>query len=74
MTGLLIALVKAYRLAFAPFFGPCCRFVPSCSHYAEQALRTHGPRRGLGLALRRIARCHPFARGGLDEVPETAGR
>jgi len=72
MTVLLVAFVRAYRLALAPFFTPCCRFEPSCSAYTEACLRTHGPLRGSWLGLRRIARCHPFSQGGLDPVP--AGR
>ena len=72
VTGVLVAVVRAYRLSFAPFFTPCCRFEPSCSAYTEACLRAHGPLRGSWLGLRRIARCHPFSRGGLDPIP--AGR
>ncbi|HET6582644.1 MAG TPA: membrane protein insertion efficiency factor YidD [Nannocystaceae bacterium] len=50
--------------------GPRCRFYPSCSHYACEALETHGLARGLGLAVRRVLRCHPFHPGGVDPVPE----
>jgi uncharacterized protein len=64
-------LVRAYRAALAPFFGPCCRYLPSCSAYAEEALARHGAGRGSWLALRRICRCHPLARGGYDPVPGT---
>lgn len=62
-------LFAAYRTALRPFFGPSCRFEPSCSHYAEQAIALHGLWRGGSLAARRIARCHPFAAPGLDPVP-----
>jgi putative membrane protein insertion efficiency factor len=69
VTMLLVWLVRAYRAALVPFFGPCCRFLPSCSQYAEDALHTHGWWRGGALTLYRLGRCHPFARGGLDPVP-----
>ena len=66
---LLIALVRGYQLALSPFFGGSCRFLPSCSAYAIEAIRMHGAWRGAVLALRRLARCHPFARAGHDPVP-----
>lgn len=66
---LLLLLVDAYRLALSPLLGGHCRFFPSCSVYAQDALRTHGARRGTWLALRRLARCHPFSTGGFDPVP-----
>lgn len=69
VTALLLSVVRAYRLALTPFFGPCCRFEPSCSAYTEESLRIHGPLRGAWLGLRRILRCHPFSAGGLDLVP-----
>ncbi|MFW5971732.1 MAG: membrane protein insertion efficiency factor YidD [Desulfovermiculus sp.] len=68
--GLLIGLVRAYQRLVSPFFPASCRFIPSCSEYTLQALFTHGIFRGLGLALWRILRCHPLARGGYDPVPE----
>jgi len=61
--------IDAYRATLAPLVGGYCRFYPSCSIYAEQALRRHGARRGLVLTLRRLLRCHPFRAGGYDPVP-----
>jgi len=65
----LLFLVEAYRLTLSPLMGGHCRFVPSCSLYAEEALRRHGAVRGAGLAARRVLRCHPFHPGGADPVP-----
>lgn len=66
----LIGLVRAYQLVPTPMGGvPRCRFLPSCSSYALQALRRHGALRGTWLAARRLARCHPWNPGGFDEVP-----
>jgi putative membrane protein insertion efficiency factor len=67
-----LILIRAYQLALAPFSGGACRFTPSCSEYAIDALATHGLARGLWLALRRVARCHPFATPGVDPVPPRA--
>jgi len=61
--------IELYRWTLAPILGGHCRFHPSCSEYAEQALKRHGARRGLALSVRRIARCQPFAAGGFDPVP-----
>ena len=69
MTALLVLLVRGYRRALSPLLGPRCRFAPSCSAYALEALTVHGARRGGWLAMRRIARCHPFNPGGHDPVP-----
>jgi putative membrane protein insertion efficiency factor len=69
VTMALIALVQAYRLLLSPLLGPSCRFAPSCSQYAIEAIQTHGPLRGSRLALGRVLRCHPFHRGGFDPVP-----
>lgn len=65
----LIGLIHAYRLLFSGWLGGQCRFYPSCSHYAEQAIRIHGAVRGSALAAWRILRCGPFTRGGVDHVP-----
>ena len=62
-------LIRGYQLAISPLFGPRCRFYPSCSHYAMEAIETHGALRGTWLSIRRIARCHPFHEGGFDPVP-----
>ena len=69
MTRLLVGLVRAYRAVLAPLLSPRCRFVPSCSAYAIDALETHGALRGSWLTVRRLGRCHPFHRGGMDPVP-----
>ncbi|WP_319559784.1 membrane protein insertion efficiency factor YidD [Marispirochaeta sp.] len=65
----LIFLVKLYRFAISPLFPPSCRFYPTCSAYTLEALRKHGPVKGLGLSVRRILRCHPYNPGGHDPVP-----
>jgi putative membrane protein insertion efficiency factor len=71
----LLALIAFYRFAISPLLGPHCRFHPTCSAYAAQALREHGLLRGSWLAVRRILRCHPYHPGGLDPVPPaSAGR
>lgn len=66
---ILLLAIDAYRALLAPLIGGYCRFVPSCSVYAAEAIRRHGARRGAGLALRRLLRCHPFHAGGPDPVP-----
>ena len=66
---LLIAPIRFYQLCISPMFPPACRFTPTCSQYAIEAIRTHGPLRGLLLALRRIGRCHPWGGSGYDPVP-----
>lgn len=65
----LIWLIRAYQLAISPMLGNRCRFFPSCSEYAMEALEKHGPVRGLWLGLRRVGRCHPWHPGGYDPVP-----
>ncbi len=65
----LVFLVRAYRTLVSPLLPPACRFYPSCSAYAETALRRHGALKGGWLAARRLARCHPFHPGGIDPVP-----
>jgi uncharacterized protein len=68
----LIALVLGYRLLFKPWLGSSCRFEPTCSAYALEALRRHGAAAGGALAARRLLRCHPWCAGGCDPVPEHA--
>ena len=65
----LVALVKIYQWCISPFTPASCRFVPTCSQYALEALRKHGPLKGGWLALQRIARCHPWGGHGYDPVP-----
>jgi putative membrane protein insertion efficiency factor len=69
----LLAVVGAYRRWISPLLAPRCRFAPTCSAYALEAVATHGALRGGWLALRRLARCHPFHPGGLDPVPSASG-
>lgn len=71
---LLIAPIRVYRRFLSPLLPPLCRFHPSCSVYAMGALNTHGPIKGLWLAVRRLSRCHPFNAGGFDPVPPVKGR
>jgi hypothetical protein len=66
----LLFLLRAYRLIVPPLTGPCCRYYPSCSAYASEAIEKHGAVRGVWLAGRRVLRCHPFHEGGFDPVPE----
>jgi len=66
---LLVTLIRAYRFAISPLLGSHCRFYPSCSAYAMEAVQVHGPIRGCYLAVRRLLRCHPWHEGGVDPVP-----
>lgn len=72
--GLMTAPIKLYRLLISPLLGPRCRFAPSCSEYAEEALHTHGALRGSWLTLRRLARCHPWGNHGYDPVPDVPSK
>lgn len=65
----LLALIEAYRLLLSPLLGGHCRFLPSCSLYAAEAVHRHGALAGVRLAVKRLARCHPFRPGGYDPVP-----
>ena len=69
MNKLLVWILRAYQLLLSPMLGQNCRFYPSCSNYAIEAIRTHGAGRGSWLAARRVCRCHPWNEGGLDPVP-----
>jgi len=64
-----VAILTAYRAVISPLYGDVCRYYPSCSHYALQAIQQHGVVRGVWLGSRRLARCHPWAEGGIDDVP-----
>ena len=74
MRKVLVYLIRAYRLLLSPVLGNNCRFYPSCSCYAEDAISRHGLLAGSWLAIRRIARCHPWHEGGCDPVPEKITR
>ena len=67
---LLLGVIRGYQRYISPLFRPHCRFHPTCSAYAAEAIIVHGARRGAWLAVRRISRCHPWNPGGLDPVPE----
>ncbi len=68
LAGVLLGLIAAYKKWISPLLGPHCRFHPTCSTYAAESIRRHGPLRGLTRALARLARCHPFHEGGYDPV------
>ncbi|HZE73523.1 MAG TPA: membrane protein insertion efficiency factor YidD [Pyrinomonadaceae bacterium] len=68
MKTILISLLKTYKLILSPLLPPSCRFVPTCSEYAMDAIARYGALHGSGLALRRLLRCHPFNPGGYDPV------
>jgi hypothetical protein len=68
----LLFLVRVYQAFFSALMPSACKFYPSCSQYAAEAVAIHGARRGSWLALRRVGRCHPFSRGGVDLVPDSA--
>ena len=65
----MIACIRLYQVGISPLLGPCCRFSPSCSHYACACIRDHGALRGGWLTVRRLLRCHPWHPGGLDLPP-----
>lgn len=69
MKAVLIALIKGYRLLLSPWWGRQCRFTPTCSEFAEEAIERHGAVQGTWLAMRRVSRCHPWRAGGYDPVP-----
>ncbi len=71
--GLLLGLIRLYQLTLSPWLGLQCRYDPTCSKYAAEALERHGVRRGAWLAAKRLARCHPWGRSGYDPVPALEG-
>ncbi|MEE8397486.1 MAG: membrane protein insertion efficiency factor YidD [Desulfobacterales bacterium] len=64
-----LIIIKTYQYIVSPFLGPSCRFYPTCSNYAYQSILRYGPLKGGALSMKRLLRCHPFHRGGLDPVP-----
>ncbi|CAG9175417.1 membrane protein insertion efficiency factor YidD [Cupriavidus pampae] len=70
MKRILLALLRIYKIALSPYLGSQCRFLPTCSEYARDAVTLHGATRGSWMAACRLCRCHPFAQGGYDPVPE----
>jgi len=70
MRAILIALIRVYQLFVSPLLGNHCRFYPSCSQYAREAVEQYGVLRGSWLAIQRLSRCHPWHPGGVDPVPE----
>ena len=69
LTRPMVAAIRLYQYAVSPLFGASCRFHPSCSQYAIDAVQRHGITKGIWLALRRLLRCHPWHQGGFDPVP-----
>ncbi|MCI1959966.1 MAG: membrane protein insertion efficiency factor YidD [Clostridia bacterium] len=66
---IMLSLIRFYQLAISPYHKPCCRFTPTCSRYAYEAIIKYGALKGGYLALKRILRCNPFCKGGYDPVP-----
>lgn len=73
MKRALLALIRFYQRRISPLFPPCCRFTPTCSQYALEAIQVHGAAKGVFLALKRILRCNPLFPGGYDPVPPRKG-
>ena len=74
MQSLLLLLIRGYRLLLSPWLGNHCRFYPTCSQYAHEAVARHGALTGSWLGLRRLLRCHPWHAGGVDPVPDPTGK
>jgi putative membrane protein insertion efficiency factor len=73
MKSVLVAAIRGYQYAIRPLIGANCRFYPSCSDYAREAIERHGAAFGTWLAAKRVAKCHPYHPGGYDPVPEQSG-
>ena len=73
LTKLLIKLIKGYKYLISPLFGHSCRYLPTCSEYCIEALKTHGLTKGLFLSFKRILSCHPWGNGGFDPVKKKGG-
>ncbi len=69
MSRILLGVIRGYQVLVSPVFGSSCRYYPSCSQYTYEAVEKYGPVRGIWMGVKRISRCHPFARGGYDPVP-----
>lgn len=69
LSNILILPIRFYQRCISPMFPPACRYVPTCSQYAVEAIKKHGPLRGLWLSIKRICRCHPWGGSGYDPVP-----
>lgn len=69
MKGVLLSMIRFYRLFISPLKSPCCRFIPTCSEYALEAIQKYGAIKGSWLAVKRILKCHSFHKGGYDPVP-----
>ena len=69
MKRVLLAIIRFYKRAISPYLPPSCRFTPTCSEYAVEAIQKHGALKGLGLAVWRVMRCNPLCKGGYDPVP-----
>lgn len=74
MKKVLLIAIKVYQAGISPLLGSNCRYLPSCSQYTAEAIEIHGAWRGIGLGARRVLRCHPFAHGGYDPVPQQGRR
>ena len=70
MSFLLIKIIRVYQIMLRAFIGPHCRFSTTCSNYAIEAIKYHGPMKGGAMAAKRVYRCHPWCEGGVDEVPK----
>lgn len=69
LSAVFVGIIRLYQVVLSPMLGQRCRYYPSCSHYSLQAIRTHGPIKGLALSLWRLLRCNPWSAGGVDQVP-----